>query len=101
MATNSGNYGVMAPAAIDPFPIESVLAKIVGENNIGNAQNLLGQYHVQQQTSEGNYNYNLQQQHEFARQQLASQIAENRVEHARCEQDCWWFTTDAGYGPDS
>jgi hypothetical protein len=80
MATsNAGNFGAIAPAAIDPYQIENTLADIIGKNNIGNAQNLLSQYHQQQVASEGNYNYNLQQQHDFARQQLAAQMHENNV----------------------
>jgi len=80
MASNSASgYGVYSPAAIDPFPIESVLAKIVGDNNVGNAANLLGQYQVERQTSQGNYDYALGQQHDFAKSQLAAQIHENNL----------------------
>jgi hypothetical protein len=60
-----------------------VLAKIVGENNPANAQNMLNTYQVQNQTSQGNYNYNLQQQHEFAKQQLAQQLQENYMKYGQ------------------
>jgi hypothetical protein len=38
---------------------------------------------VQNQTSQGNYNYNLQQQHEFAKQQLAQQLQETYIKEAQ------------------
>ena len=48
MATSAaGGYGTYNPTAIDPFPIESVLAKIVGENNPAEAANMLDTYQVQ------------------------------------------------------
>lgn len=82
MATSSGGgYGTYSPAAIDPFPIESVLAKIVGDNNPGNAANLLGQYQVERQTSQGNYDYAMNQQHQFARESLAQQMANEHVKN--------------------
>jgi hypothetical protein len=83
MPASSTAYGTTAPSAIDPFPIESVLAKIVGENNPANAQNMLNTYQVENQTSQGNYNYNLQQQHEFAKQQLAQQLKEHYITAAQ------------------
>jgi len=78
MASNSASgYGVTAPAALDPFPIETKLAELAAGNNPGNAANLLSQYHQQQVASEGNYNYNLNQQHKFAYDQLHEQMANN------------------------
>lgn len=77
MPTSSSGYGITAPAAIDPFPIESVLAKIVGENNVGNAANMLDTYQVQNMVSQDNYNYNLNQQHQAYKDQLAAQMADN------------------------
>lgn len=75
MAT-SNQYGSVAPAAIDPFPIESVLAKIVGEQNPQEAANMLDTYQIERQTSQGNYDYALQGQHDFARDQLKQQLYE-------------------------
>jgi hypothetical protein len=60
-----------------------VLAKIVGDNNPANASNLLDLYQVQNQTSQGNYNYALSQQHEFAKQQLAQQLKEHYITAAQ------------------
>ena len=77
MPTSASGYGITAPQAIEPFQIESVLAKIVGENNPGNAANMLDTYQVQNMVSQDNYNYNLQGQHDFARQQLAATMADN------------------------
>jgi len=82
MPASSTAYGSTSPGAIDPFPIESVLAKIVGENNPANAQNMLNTYQIQNQTSQGNYNYNLQQQHDFAKEQLRQQLQENYMKNA-------------------
>jgi hypothetical protein len=82
MATSSTAYGVTAPSGLDPFPIETELAKIVAGNNPANASNLLDLYQVQNQTSQGNYNYNLNQQHEFAKQQLAQQLKETYLKEA-------------------
>jgi hypothetical protein len=82
MPASSTAYGSTSPGAIDPFPIESVLAKIVGENNPANAQNMLNTYQIQNQTSQGNYNYAQQQQHDFAREQLHQQLQENYMKNA-------------------
>jgi hypothetical protein len=80
MPTSSSGYGVYSPQAIDPFPIETDLAKIIASNNNpDNAMNLLGQYHTERLTSEGNYNQMMQGQHDYARQQLAATIHENNV----------------------
>ena len=81
MVTSSSGYGVTSPAGLDPFPIESVLAEIVGKNNVSNAANMLDTYQVQRATSEGNYNQALQGQHDFARQQLAATMADNMLKH--------------------
>jgi hypothetical protein len=81
MAT-SNQYGTTSPAAIDPFQIESVLAQIVGQNNPAEAANMLDTYQIQRATSEGNYNYALQGQHDFARDQLAQQLKEQYIKSA-------------------
>jgi hypothetical protein len=83
MPASSTAYGSTNPGAIDPFPIESVLAKIVGENNPANAQNMLNTYQIQNQTSQGNYNYNLQQQHDFAKEQLRQQMIDNYMKYGQ------------------
>jgi hypothetical protein len=72
----AAQYGTTSPAAIDPFQIESTLAQIVGQANPQEAANMLDTYQIQRATSEGNYNYALQGQHEFAKQQLAQQLYE-------------------------
>jgi hypothetical protein len=76
-------YGTTSPAAIDPFPIESVLAKIVGDANPDNAANMLNTYQMKNLTSQGNYNYDMQQQHEFAKQQLAQQLQESYMKYGQ------------------
>ena len=73
MVTQS--YGSYSPAAIDPFPIETELAK-AAITSPAQAQNLLDLYQTQRATSEGNYNYAMQGQHEFAKEQLRQQLYE-------------------------
>jgi hypothetical protein len=80
------NYGSYSPQAIDPFQIETTLAK-EAITSPAQAQNLLDLYRIQNQTSQGNYNYELDRQHEFAAQQLAATMADNaekaRIEYAK------------------
>jgi hypothetical protein len=76
MAATTSGYGAYNPAAVDPYPIESVLAKIVGEANPINAQNMLNTYQVQRETDAGNYGHEMALQHDFAKQQLAQQLQE-------------------------
>ena len=73
MVTQS--YGTYSPQAIDPFPIETDLAKASISSPV-DAQSLLDLYQTQRATSEGNYNYAMQGQHDFAKQQLAQQLYE-------------------------
>jgi hypothetical protein len=73
MVTQS--YGSYSPQAIDPYPIETDLAKASISSPV-DAQSLLDLYQTQRATSEGNYNYAMQGQHEFAKQQLAQQLYE-------------------------
>ena len=69
---NAGGYGTYNPREDQPYNIESVLAKIVGENNPAEAANMLDTYQVQRQTAQGNYDYAMQGQHEFAKEQLGN-----------------------------
>jgi len=73
MVTQS--YGSYSPQAIDPYPIETDLAKLSVSSPV-DAQSLLDLYQTQRRTSEGNYNYAMQGQHDFAKQQLAQQLYE-------------------------
>jgi hypothetical protein len=82
MPTSSTAYGSTLPSGSDPYPIESVLAKIVGENNPAEAANMLDVYQAQRLSDTGNYNYALSQQHDFAKQQLAQQLQENYMKNA-------------------
>jgi hypothetical protein len=78
----SSQYGNYSPAAIDPFPIESTLAQIVGQNNPAEAANMLDTYQIERQTSQGNYDYAMRGQHDFAKQQLAQQLQEQYIKSA-------------------
>lgn len=83
MATASSGYGNYQPSAVDPFPIESVLAKIVGDNNPVEAANMLDLYQIQNATQRGNYEYAARQQHAFAKEQLAQQLKEHYITAAQ------------------
>ena len=82
MASSASGYGAYNPSGVDPFQIEQALAQIVGTNNPAEAGNLLDVYRVQNQTASANYDYALNQQHDFARQQLEATIADNAMKHA-------------------
>ena len=72
--TNS--YGAYNPAAVDPYPIETDLAKIAVGGNPENAANLLDLYQLQRTTDAANYGHEMGVQHDFAKQQLAQQLQE-------------------------
>ena len=82
MAASSTQYGTTLPSGSDPYQIESVLAKIVGENNPAEAANMLDVYQTQRIADTGNYNYALGQQHDFAKEQLAQQLKETYLKEA-------------------
>lgn len=81
MPATTSTYGNYQPSAVDPFPIESVLAKIVGENNPAEASNLLTVYQQQNAAQKGNYEYAAQQQHDFAQQQLHQQLLDSYMKY--------------------
>jgi len=76
MPASSTQYGSYQPNAVDPYPIESVLAPLAVGNNPANATNMLDEYQMQRLTDAGNYQYAANQQHDFAKQQLAQQLQE-------------------------
>src|SRR5580765_3043885 len=76
MAASTSAYGTYNPGGIDPFPIESTLAQIVGTNNPAQAGNLLDTYRLSNTISADNYNAAMQDQHEYAKQALAQQLYE-------------------------
>lgn len=81
MATSS-QYGVTNPGGLDPFPIEQTLAQIVGTNNPAAARDMLNTYQLKNMVSQDNYGYDLNQQHEYAKQQMAATLAENQLKAA-------------------
>jgi hypothetical protein len=82
MAASSTQYGTYQPNAVDPYPIESVLAPLAVGNNPANAANMLDEYQMQRMTDAGNYQYAANQQHQFAKQQLAQQLQEQYLKSA-------------------
>jgi hypothetical protein len=82
MAASSTQYGSYQPNAVDPYPIESVLAPLAVGNNPANAANMLDEYQMQRMTDAGNYQYAANQQHDFAKQQLAQQLQEQYLKSA-------------------
>ena len=69
-------FGTSNPQALDPYPIESVLAKEATGGSAAQAQNMLELYQMQRKAAGNVYGDELQQQHEFARQQLQQQLEE-------------------------
>lgn len=76
------NYGQTSPQALDPWPIESVLAPLATGGSRAEAQNMLGHYQIARDTAQNLYEGDLQQQHEFAKQQLTQQLTEARMKQA-------------------
>jgi len=79
--TNS--YGAYNPAAVDPYPIETDLAKLAVGNSPENAANLLDLYQLQRTTDAANYGHEMGIQHDFAKQQLAQQLQENYMKYGQ------------------
>jgi hypothetical protein len=77
MATGSA-YGTFNPRAIEPFPIESELAKGMSEGN-PTAANLLDLYQIQRGTAENQYSQEAAQQHQYAYDQLHQQLYEQNL----------------------
>ena len=75
-SSTAGGYGTYNPREDQPSAVETALATIIGQNNPAEAANMLDTYQVQRQTNQGNYDYGLAQQHDFAKQQLAQQLYE-------------------------
>jgi len=69
------NYGQTSPAGLDPWPIESTLAPLAVQGN-PSAQRMLGDYQYQRDAANNLYGIDMQQQHEFAKQQLQQQLYE-------------------------
>jgi hypothetical protein len=77
---SSSQYGVTAPAGSDPYPIESTLSQLAFKENPVEAANMLDVYRSMNEANTGNYNYALNQQHQYAYDQLAATMAQ---EHAK------------------
>jgi len=79
---SSSGYGAYNPAAVDPYPIETDLAKLAVGNSPENAANLLDLYQLQRTTDAANYGHEMGIQHDFAKQQLAQQLKETYLKNA-------------------
>lgn len=80
----ANTYGTYQPKAMEPFPIETNLAiaslgSESGAISAQNASNLLAQYQGQRQLSGETYGREAAAQHQFAYDQLASQIADQKA----------------------
>jgi hypothetical protein len=82
MATASTAYGQFNPSAVDPYPIETKLAELA-TTSPASAQTMLDTYRLQRQAAGSQYTDQLEQQRQFAHEQLASQIAKNKVDAAQ------------------
>jgi hypothetical protein len=76
MVSTSTQYGVYSPQALDPSQVENTLAGQVGASDPAAANMLLNTYQMQRQAAQGNYDYALSQQHDFAKDQLRQQLEE-------------------------
>jgi len=82
MPSSTSGYGAYNPAAVDPYPIETDLAKLAVGNSPENAANLLDLYQLQRTTDAANYGHEMGIQHDFAKQQLAQQLKETYLKNA-------------------
>jgi hypothetical protein len=82
MPSSTSGYGAYNPAAVDPYPIETDLAKLAVGNSPENAANLLDLYQLQRTTDAANYGHEMGIQHDFAKQQLAQQLQETYLKEA-------------------
>jgi hypothetical protein len=73
----ASSYGAYQPGAVDPWPIESVLAK-EAITSPADAQGLLSSYAQQRQAQGYIYGQEADRQHDFAKQQLLAQMQEAR-----------------------
>jgi hypothetical protein len=71
-------YGSYQPGAVDPWSIESTALQEALKGN-PDAQGWLSSYQQQRQAQTNVYGQQAEQQHEFAKQQLAQQMAEARL----------------------
>jgi hypothetical protein len=76
MPSTSTQYGNYNPNAVDPYPIESVLAAKAAPDS-AQAQTMLDYYQLKNQAGANLYGQELDQQHQFAKQQLAQQLQES------------------------
>lgn len=89
----TASYGSYSPQEDNPFPIETDLARIASGADPTAALNMLDRYRVERATAMGNYNLAMGGQHDFAKQQLAAQIADNAAKNLKGFMD-----VPGGYG---
>jgi len=70
----ASSFGQYPAQAIEPFPVETQLANILGQQSPGEARLLLNQYGMERDTAERQYADLMQQQRGLAYQQLHSQM---------------------------
>jgi hypothetical protein len=74
-------YGTTSPAGLDPWPIESVLAPGAAAGSSANQQLMLSDYQYQREAANNLYGQDMAAQHDFAKQQLAATIADQRAKN--------------------
>jgi hypothetical protein len=79
MASSATAYGTFNPVALQPYPIETELAKMGYENSPTAAKILGDQYWLERQAHENLYGQELQAQHEQYAQQLENQLYEQNI----------------------
>jgi hypothetical protein len=69
-------YGTTNPRGLEPWPIEQTLAPLAVGNSQAEAQMMLENYQQQRDAAANVYSGDLQQQHQYAYDQLAQQLQE-------------------------
>lgn len=75
----AATYGTENPAGTDPWAIESTLAPLATGGSAATAAMMLADYRAQREADTSNYHTAMDQQHAFAQQQLAQQLAEAKM----------------------
>jgi len=76
----ASSYGNYPAQAIEPFPVETQLANILGSQSPGEARLMLGTYGIQRDTAERQYADMMQQHYDNARATIAAQLADRAMQ---------------------
>ena len=80
VAMAASSYGTYPAQAIEPFPVETQLANILGSQSPGEARLMLGTYGIQRDTAERQYADLMQQQRGLAYATLQQQMVDRMMQ---------------------